>query len=381
MSNERIYLSPPHMSGEEIKLIEEVFKSNWIAPLGPMVDRFEDDMVAFTGTGAALATSSATAAIHLALVLCGVKAGDTVLCSSFTFIGSANPVLYLGAEPVFIDSEPETWNMSPDALEKAMVSYSEKGRLPRAVIVVNLYGQSADYGRINEICRRYGVPVIEDAAESLGAEYQGKPSGTLGDYGIFSFNGNKIITTSGGGMLIAGDPEAVKKARYYATQSREPVPWYEHTEVGYNYRMSNILAAVGCAQLQCLGSRLASKRRIAEYYKARLGDVAGVAFIPEASVGISNHWLTVITVDTSISVKNALEIISYMEKQNIEARPVWKPMHLQPVFKDCQYFGHYENVSCCDDLFYRGICLPSGSSLSEQQLDRVCDTLLTCLEL
>ncbi|SDI41962.1 dTDP-4-amino-4,6-dideoxygalactose transaminase [Natribacillus halophilus] len=315
--------------------------------------------------------SSGTAAIHLALRQLGVGEGDVVFCSSLTFVASANPILYQGARPVFIDAEPATWNMSPAALARAMRDAGERGELPKAVIVVNLYGQNARMDALMEICRGYGVPVIEDAAESLGSEYQGRKSGTFGDFGVFSFNGNKIITTSGGGALVSNDTEALDRARFLATQAREPALHYEHSEVGYNYRMSNIVAGAGRGQLEVLDERVEQRRAVFERYYEALSGLAGVAFMPELEGSKSNRWLTALTVDPEQAGVSHLDIIGALGAENIEARPVWKPMHMQPLFEGVEYYSHEEGWSVSDELFRCGLCLPSGSSMTEGELDRV----------
>jgi pyridoxal phosphate-dependent aminotransferase EpsN len=371
MTKKRIFLSTPHMSGYEEKFVSDAFKSNWIAPLGPNVDEFEREIANYVGVNGATALSSGTAAIHLALKLTGVKEDDTVFCSSLTFSASANPILYQAASPVFIDSEPETWNMSPVALKNAFNLAESNGQLPKAVIVVNLYGQSADMDPILKICDHYGVPVIEDAAESLGASYKGRASGTFGKFGIYSFNGNKIITTSGGGMLISNDLEALEKARFWATQSRDPARHYEHSEIGYNYRLSNVLAGVGRGQLKVLEERVDARRKVFERYYHALSEISGIEFMPEASFGRSNRWLTALTVDPKKSGFSSRDIMDALEEENIESRPVWKPMHLQPLFKKYAYYTHNSNKSESDILFEHGICLPSGSNLSLQDQNRV----------
>lgn len=375
----RIYLSPPHLGEHERKFVEEVFQSNWIAPCGPNQEAFEKEMAEYVGTAGAVALSSGTAAIHLALRLCGVGPGDTVFCSSLTFIGSATPIRFLGAEPVFIDSEPSSWNMSPQALERALKEAGQQDRVPKAVIAVNLYGQNADMGTIQKACDKYRVPVIEDAAESLGATYRGKASGTLGRFGIYSFNGNKIITTSGGGMLVSQDTAALDKARYWATQARDPVLHYEHSELGYNYRMSNVLAAIGRGQLKVLDERIAQRRAVFARYRNALEGQHGVRFMPEAAFGTSTRWLTVLTLDSGSPVKPH-DIIAALDKENIEARPVWKPLHLQPVFKGCAYHTHAADCNFSEDVFGRGLCLPSGSSLSEADQDRIIHIVQSVLE-
>jgi pyridoxal phosphate-dependent aminotransferase EpsN len=367
----RIFLSSPHMSGNEQKYINEAFETNWIAPLGPNVDAFEKEIAAYTGVNEAAAVSSGTAAIHLALSLLGVEKDDTVFCSTLTFIASANPILYLGAEPVFIDSEPETWNMSPQALEKAFREAALNGKLPKAVIVVNLYGQSAKMDELTSLCDQYEVPMIEDAAESLGSSYKRKQSGSFGRFGIFSFNGNKIITTSGGGMLVSNDAAAIHKARFLATQARDPAPHYQHSKVGYNYRMSNVLAGIGRAQLEVLEERVEARRAIFERYQLELSEIPGIQFMPEINETYSNRWLTAMTInekEAGISVNQLIEILA---AENIEARPVWKPLHMQPLFKTVKFFSHNENDSVSERLFANGICLPSGSNMVELDQTRV----------
>lgn len=368
---ERVLLSPPHLSGLEQQYIQEALDSNWIAPLGPQVDAFESELASYVGIKSALATASGTAAIHLALRYLGVRQGDIVLCSSFTFVASVYPVLYLGAEPIFIDSEPNTWNMSPSALERALLTLKKEGHLPKAVIVVNLYGQSADYDPIVELCRAYGVPIVEDAAESLGATYKGKQTGIFGHFGVFSFNGNKIITTAGGGMLVSDDEGAIAKCRFWSTQARDPAPYYLHSEYGYNYRLSNILAAIGRGQLQTLDQRVARRREIFAIYRQELGDLPGIDFMPEASFGRSNRWLTAMTMDPSIIKTSPIELGKYLNELNIETRPAWKPMHTQPMFKNARYFAHSEQISVCDKLYETGICLPSGTAMSGSTLQYV----------
>ena len=367
----RIFLSPPHMSGNELTYIHEAFDTNWIAPLGPNVDAFERELAEKVGTRGAAAVSSGTAAIHLALRLIGAGPGDKVFCSSFTFIASANPIRYQGAEPVFIDSEPDTWNMSPQALERAFADAEREGALPKAVIVVNLYGQSAKMEEIAALCERYGVPIIEDAAESLGSTYQGQASGTFGRFGVYSFNGNKIITTSGGGMLVSDDTGALEKARFLATQARDPAPHYQHSEMGFNYRMSNVLAGIGRAQLEVLEDRVRARRLIFSAYQSELGDLPGVSFMPEPAGSRSNRWLTVMTVNPAEAGVNPAELLAAFAEQNIEARPVWKPLHLQPLFAGAAYYPHLPGASFCETLFGQGICLPSGSSLTEEEQARV----------
>ncbi|MFO6497580.1 MULTISPECIES: DegT/DnrJ/EryC1/StrS family aminotransferase [Bacillus] len=372
--NKRIYLSPPHMGGEEERYVAEAFRTNWIAPLGPLVDQFEEKLAAYAGTAGAAAVSSGTAAIHLALKLLGVGKGDTVFCSSFTFVASANPILYEQAEPVFIDSERDTWNMSPIALERALDEAERTRNLPKAVIVVNLYGQSAKMDEIIAICDKYAVPVIEDAAESLGSEYQGRKSGTFGRFGIYSFNGNKIITTSGGGMLVSDDEDALAKARFLATQAREKAIHYQHEKAGYNYRMSNVLAGIGIAQLAVLDDRVNARRAVFKRYQEALSEMDGVDFMPE--LGMSNRWLTTLTFDEKKIQTSPAELIEQLAAENIEARPLWKPLHQQPLFHGASYYPHDESESVSDDLFRRGLCLPSGSNLTHEEQDRIIQLLI-----
>jgi pyridoxal phosphate-dependent aminotransferase EpsN len=376
----RIFLSPPHMSGNEKKYINEAFETNWIAPLGPNVDAFEKELAEYVGSKGAAAVSSGTAAIHLALRLLDVRHGDKVFCSSLTFIASANPILYQGAEPVFIDSEPDTWNMSPLALERAMEEAKKEGKLPKTVIVVNLYGQSAKMDEILEICNHYQVPVVEDAAESLGSIYKGKKSGTFGKFGIYSFNGNKIITTSGGGMLVSDDVEALQKARFLATQARDPAPHYQHSQMGYNYRMSNIVAGIGRAQLEVLDERVKARRAIFDRYVQALGNIEGIHFMPELEGTMSNRWLTTLTIDQQMLGVTPMDIINALAEENIEARPVWKPLHLQPVFNGVTYYPHQEDWSVSDELFANGICLPSGSSMTVEEQNRVIDVIIKAIK-
>ncbi|WHY71039.1 DegT/DnrJ/EryC1/StrS family aminotransferase [Fictibacillus enclensis] len=376
-NQEKIYLSPPHMSGNEHKYIKDAFESNWIAPLGPNVDAFENELANYVGAKGAVAVSSGTAAIHLALILLDVKKGDKVFCSSLTFVASANPILYQGAEPVFIDSEPETWNMSPGALEDALKQAEHAGQLPKAVIVVNLFGQSAKMDELLFLCKKYGVPLVEDAAESLGSLYKGKMSGTFGDFGIYSFNGNKIITTSGGGMLISDNLAALERARYLASQARETAVHYQHSELGFNYRMSNILAGVGRAQLEVLDERVEARRRIFQRYYAQLSNIAGITFMPEMPGTYSNRWLTALTVNDDLTGISAGEIIQHLLKQNIEVRPIWKPLHMQPIFDNPTKYQDLNNVS--EQLFKTGICLPSGSNLNENEILRVINSFMNAL--
>lgn len=369
MSNDRIFLSPPHMSGNEMKYIQEAFDTNWIAPLGTNVDKFEEEICGYVGVNHALALSSGTAGIHLALKFFGVGPGDYVFCSDLTFAGSCNPIMYQYANPVFIDSEPETWNMSPVALEKAFEWAKSENKMPKAVIIVDLYGQSADYDQLLPICKQYGVPVIEDAAEALGATYKGKKCGTFGDISVFSFNGNKIITTSGGGMVVSNDEEAIKKMRFWATQSRENANHYEHKEVGYNYRMSNICAGIGRGQLQVLDSLIDKRQFIFQTYAEKLNDLP-VSNMPISKHGSPNYWLSVILLNDEL-ILSPTKIIDLLNMGNIESRPLWKPMHLQPLYDDYSFFSHLDIESVGNHLFKRGLCIPSGSSLNEKQQERV----------
>jgi pyridoxal phosphate-dependent aminotransferase EpsN len=359
------------MSGNEQKYINEAIETNWVAPLGPNVDQFEKELANYVGVNEAAAVSSGTAAIHLALSLLDVKKGDRVFCSSLTFIASANPILYQGAEPVFIDSEPDTWNMSPQALERAFHDAKQDGKLPKAVIVVNLYGQSAKMDEILALCNHYEVPIIEDAAESLGASYKGKASGTFGKFGVYSFNGNKIITTSGGGMLISNDTDLIGEARFLATQARDHAPHYQHSKLGFNYRLSNILAGIGRGQLEVLKDRVEKRRNIFKQYYEELSHIPGIKFMPELEETCSNRWLTVLTIDPEESRISVKELLEALAEENIEARPVWKPLHLQPLFEEIQYYPHDHKQSVADQLFATGLCLPSGSNMTCEDQMRV----------
>ncbi|MFE0558232.1 DegT/DnrJ/EryC1/StrS family aminotransferase [Paenibacillus sp. NPDC058910] len=375
LAHKRIYLSPPHLSNNELKLIQEAFHTNWITTLGPHVEAFEREIAEYVGVMGAVAVSSGTAALHLALISLGVGPGDLVFCSTLTFVASANPIIYQGATPVFIDSEPESWNMSSLALERAFEHFKLKGQRPKAVVVVNLYGQSADMEAILKVCEQYGVSIIEDAAESLGASYQGKASGSFGNIGIYSFNGNKIITTSGGGMIVSDDEVAIANIRKWASQARDPAIYYQHSELGYNYRLSNVLAAIGRAQLGVLDQRVSERRKVFESYHQALSKWDGIEFMAEAEYGRSTRWLTALTVDPERAGITALGIIEALAELNIEARPVWKPMHLQPLYRECKYFQHDEEDSISDLLFQRGLCLPSGSNLSKEDLERVIESI------
>lgn len=375
----KVLLSAPHMGDEEWRYVEEAFRTNWVAPVGPNVDAFEQELADYLRIPHVVAVSSGTAALHLALRVLEVGHGDVVFCSSLTFIASANPILYQGATPVFIDSEPGTWNMSATALARALSDYAEAGQLPKAVIVVNLYGQSADLDPILGACEQYGVPVVEDAAESLGATYKGKASGTIGRLGVYSFNGNKIITTSGGGALVSADGDLIEKAKYLATQAKDPAPWYEHREVGYNYRMSNVLAGIGRGQLRLLEERIEARRAVFERYREGLEGVRGLRWMPEASFGRATRWLSVCELDVEECASEPQEIISALARRGIEARRVWKPMHRQPLFAGCPYYPHEEGASFSDRVFERGLCLPSGSGMSAADQARVIRSLRTVL--
>ena len=368
--NKRIYLASPHMGDEELKFVKEAFETNWIAPMGPNVYCFEKEVADYVGVNSASALSSGTAAIHLALKSLNVEKGDIVFCSTLTFSASCNPIIYQGATPVFIDSEYESYNMCPKALEKAFIEAQKENKMPKAVVVVNLYGQSADLDKIKEICDRYNVGIIEDAAESLGATYKGKQSGTIGEFGIYSFNGNKIITTSGGGMLVSNNENAIKKAKFWATQSRENERHYEHLELGFNYRMSNIVAGIGRGQLKKLDERIEQKKAIYETYKNEFKDIEDIEMMPVCDYGKPNYWLSVITLKEESKVK-PLDIILALEKENIESRPVWKPMHLQPFYKEYKFVSNVEGKSVAEDLFNRGVCLPSDTKMSKEDMDRI----------
>jgi dTDP-4-amino-4,6-dideoxygalactose transaminase len=365
--NKPILLSPPHMGLQELEFVHDAFNTNWIAPIGPHVDAFEQEFCQTLGIASAVAVSSGTAALHLALQLAGVEAGDDVFCSTLTFVATANPILYRGAKPVFIDSDRVTWNMNPQLLQEALKHRASLGRLPKAVIVVHLYGQSADLDPILEICHHYEIPLIEDAAESLGATYKERATGTFGKIGIFSFNGNKIITTSGGGMLVSEDTALTTKARFLATQARDLAPHYQHSELGYNYRLSNVLAGIGRGQLRVLAERVAARRRNFEFYDQHLSQLAGLALMPEAAFGHSTRWLTCLTVDPKQFGADREQIRLALANHQIEARPVWKPLHLQPLFTGCESIGG----TVAEDLFQRGLCLPSGSNLTTTELEAV----------
>ena len=363
----RVYLSSPHMGTLEQQYVNEAFATNWVAPVGPHLDAFEREFCKVTGARHAAAVSSGTAALHLALQLVGVGAGDEVMVSSFTFAASVNPIRYCGGTPVFIDSERQSWNLDPALLSQALDDSARRGRLPRAVVVVHLLGQSADLDPIMAACTKHGVAVVEDAAEVLGATYKGRAPGTFGKVGAFSFNGNKIITTSGGGMIVSEDAELIAHAVKLATQARDPAAHYEHSEIGYNYRLSNVLAGIGRGQLAVLEDRVQARRRNFDYYLRHLGDLPGIEFMPEAPWGRHTRWLTALTIDPKRFGADRESVRLALEEQNIEARPVWKPMHQQPVFRGCRSVGG----TVAEELFERGLCLPSGSNLTEHDLERV----------
>ena len=366
---DRIYLSPPCMNGTEINYINEAFQTNWIAPFGPNLIGFEKEMCEYIGVKHSVALASGTGAIHMGLKYLGVGEGDIVFCSDFTFSGSCNPVAYLGAKPVFIDSYYESFNMDPDALQKAFEKYEAMGNLPKAVIVVDLYGNSANYDRIIPICEKYNVPILEDAAEALGTTYKGKKCGTFGKIGALSFNGNKIVTTSGGGMALSDDPEAVEKIHFWANQSKEKVNYYLHNEIGYNYRMSNICAGIGRGQIKNMGERVAARTHNYEYYKKAFADLP-VSMAPVLEGCKPNFWLSVITINEGCEVTPD-EIINALEENNIESRRAWNPMHNQPIFSDADFISCQEGESVGDDIFRRGICMPSGTAMTDDDLEKV----------
>jgi len=369
----RIHLSPPHMGGDEQRFVQEAFASNWIAPIGPHVDAFELEFSRKLGVRHAAALSSGTAALHLAMKLVGVGPGDEVLCSTLTFVASANPILYEGGRPVFVDSDAETWNMNPALLAEELDDCARRGRLPKAVILVHLYGQSADIDPILGSCERYGVPLVEDAAEALGATYKEGQPGTRGLLGAFSFNGNKIMTTSGGGMLVSRDPALIQRAKFLSTQGRDPAPHYEHSQMAYNYRLSNVLAAIGRGQLLVLDQRVRQRRSNFAFYREAFEGVPGITMMPEADYGMATRWLSVLLVDSGEYGATAEDIRLRLESRNIEARPVWKPMHLQPLFAACRRVGGDVAAS----LFGRGLCLPSGSQLTAEERERIVQVVLS----
>ena len=368
--NNKIWLSPPHISDNEKKYVDEAFEQNWIAPVGPHINKFEDDLSKVSEGLDVAVLSSGTAAIHLALILLGVKNDDHVICSSFTFSASVNPIIYLGASPIFIDSEQDTWNMDPSLLEQAIVNQININKKPKAIILVHLYGYPSKIEEIISLSKKYDIPIIEDAAEALGSKYKNQPLGTFGDIGIFSFNGNKIITTSSGGAILSKNKEFIKKAKFLATQAREDQPHYEHKEIGYNYRMSNVCAAIGLGQLEVLETRVVKRRYIHDFYKNKLSKIESIKFLNDIDGFYSNRWLTTIVLEENSRI-NSEKIRLELQKNNIESRPLWKPMHLQPVFNTYQAFTN--GVS--EDLFNRGLCLPSGSNMNDNDLNRIVDVI------
>jgi len=369
----RILLSVPHMGGREIDFVREAFATNWLSTVGPHINAFEEEFAARVGLPA-VALASGTAAVHLGLRLLGVGPEDEVFCQSLTFVGSVNPISYLGARPVFVDSERESWNIDPSLLAAALQKRAERNRLPKAVVVVHLYGQSAHMDPILECCAKYGVAVLEDAAEAVGTEYKGKPSGTLAPVGVYSFNGNKIITTTGGGMLVSHSKDWVDKVRFWSTQARDPGRAYEHTEMGYNYRMSNVLAGIGRGQLLVLDERVRRRREIAFRYRDAFADLPGISLMPQASFALHTNWLSCFLVDEKRFGTTRDEIIRLLDLADVESRPVWKPMHLQPLFAGCERIGG----EVAEDLFRRGICLPSSSNMTEEEQARVIDAVRSC---
>lgn len=370
--NTRIFLSFPHLGGNEMQYINEAFRESWVVPLGPNVDEFERRLEAYLSASNVVALSAGTAALHLGLVELGVTAGDEVLCQSFTFAASANPVKYQGANPVFVDSEPDTWNMSPDALERAIIDRKRvTGRYPKAIVVVHLYGMPAQMDEIMAIAARYNIPVLEDAAEALGSTYKGRKCGTIGNFGALSFNGNKIITTSGGGALICPDDEAERHVKFLATQAREPMPYYYHKEIGYNYRLSNISAGIGCGQMEHIAERVARRREIHALYAKGLASLPGITVHTEPTAdAVSNFWLTTILLDDSLQFSPE-DLRQALEAENIESRRLWRPMNMQPVYADAPFYGD----GCAERLFNRGLCLPSGSNLTDDEIARVVDCI------
>lgn len=367
----RIYLSSPHIGEQERAFVKEAFDTNWVAPLGPNVNGFEAEFCELVGSKHAAALSSGTAALHLSMILENIGQGDEVIVSSLTFVASVNPAVYEGAKPIFIDSERTSWNMDPELLVEVLEAKAKQNKLPKAVILVHLYGQAADIDPIKEACDRFGVTLIEDAAEALGATYKGKAPGSFGRCGIFSFNGNKIITTSGGGMLVSDDKEFIDHSRKLATQARDPAPHYQHTEVGYNYRLSNICAGIGRGQLRVLEDRVNARRANFDYYVEHLSDLPGITFAPEAPWGRHTRWLTCVTIDPEAFGTDRETLRQQLETRNIECRPVWKPMHMQPLFSECEMYGG----EVAEELFTYGLCLPSGSNMDDAQRERVVDAI------
>jgi dTDP-4-amino-4,6-dideoxygalactose transaminase len=364
----KIFLSPPHMGGEELNYIKESFETNWVAPAGPHLESFEKILTEYNDVKYCAALSSGTAAIHLALIILGVKGGDEVICSSFTFAGSCNPICYLNAKPIFVDSEKDTWNMDPVFLQQALEDRIKTNRKPKAIILVHLYGMPAKVNEIMQIAAHYQIPVIEDAAEGLGSLYQGKKLGSFGDIGIYSFNGNKIITTSGGGAMVSNNKNWIQTAKFLATQARDQAPHYQHSSIGFNYRLSNVCAGIGLGQMKVIDERVRQRRHNFDFYFKRLNKLPGISFQKEPEGSFSNRWLTCIVFPENTKTTPE-DLRLALEKENIESRPLWKPMHLQPVFADAMFFG--SKVS--ENLFSRGICLPSGSSLETSDLERICN--------
>jgi dTDP-4-amino-4,6-dideoxygalactose transaminase len=369
----RLFLSPPEVGDTERTLLLEAFDSNWIAPLGPMVDAFEQEFAEYVGVAHAAALSSGTAALHLALLMLDVGPGDDVLVPTLTFVASANAVTYVGARPVFVDSDEATWNLDPALVAEELDERARDGRLPAAVLGVDLYGQCAEWSPLLDACARHGVPVIEDAAEALGATYGGRAAGAFGEFGVFSFNGNKIMTTSGGGMLVADDPEVIERVRFLSTQARDPAPHYEHSVIGFNYRMSNLLAAVGRGQLRHLPGKVARRRAINAAYREAFAAVEGIGFMPNAASGEPTNWLTVVTVDETEFGASPTQVREHLESLDIEARPAWKPMHLQALFADNPCRGG----RVAEEVFRTGLCLPSGSAMTDTDVERVVEGVLT----
>jgi len=370
--NKRIYLSPPHMGGEELKYIHQAFDQNWIAPVGPNVDQFEKELSAYLGVSHVAAVSSGTAALHLGLINLGIQAGDEVIVSTLTFSASVNPIIYQNAVPVFVDSEKETWNMCPDLLKKAIEDRISKGKKPAAILPVHIYGIPANMDKIMAVANEFGIPVIEDAAESLGSTFNGKHTGSIGTMGVLSFNGNKIITTSGGGALISENEDFIKNARFLATQARDKSPYYHHTQIGYNYRMSNILAGIGRGQLEVLDDRVRGKREVFEFYENMFAEIPGVTFCDELAGSFSNRWLSTILIDKNISGGKTPEgLVAAFESEDIESRHIWKPMHLQPVFE--KHPAYLNGIA--EQIFQQGLCLPSGTAMSDNEFGRIARTV------
>lgn len=367
----RIYLSTPHLGTSEERYVKEAFETNWVSTIGPNIDAFEAAFSKVVDDLPCLALSSGTAAIHLGLKLLGVEHGDEVLCSTLTFAASANPIVYEQARPVFVDSDRASWNLDADLLEESLRRRAKRGKLPRALVLVHLYGQSADLDRIEAVCGEFDVPILEDAAEAVGTHYRGRQVGVRAPVSAFSFNGNKLLTTSGGGVLVARDRAWIEKARFWSTQSREPVPWYEHKEIGYNYRMSNVLAGIGRGQLEVLEQRVAARRAVAERYEHAFADIGGITRMPQAPFGRHTNWLSVFLIDETAFGATRDELLARFTAANIEARPVWKPLHAQPIFAACERVGG----AVAEDLFARGICLPSSSSLTSDEQARVVDVV------